>query len=717
MAPFVRVGKYIVKKKIGEGAFAEVRLAAHEETGEEYAVKVFNRSLLPKAEFEREVKKEIRIMQHLRHPNIVAIHAVLVTATKMYLVMELVRGGELYDEIVSHGRIEEDASRKYFQQLVDAMTYCHRRGVVHRDLKPENLLLDGNGNLKVTDFGMSWMKAGQQDPNKVLLSTQCGTPKYMAPEVIMRPPGGYDGRKSDVWEIGMVLYALLAGFLPFTGDDDNAVFRSILNGRVKFPSFFSDGAKEILRLMLDKDPNTRSTLEEVRKHPWFRVNYQGDLTKELSTVMSKMVSEVPPANTNSTNNSPTKQQQKPQQRDESPQKDTRRAAAEPNEAPADENAKNDIDIEDKENVNVNGNGNGNVPDVQAQSKPKRRESVLRAKLRVAQVHIPGIAIPTTPKPAQGVGPSAALSPVSQWRQDVQTDLGEMDKEQIPTLAEEQVTSGHTPNKTPGTTKVMKAFKVKFNFPSPKKKGNGNSAATGSDNSGASPSTSPNGGRVTPENEGRTRAAGGRLGALLSSHHSMSTANDGSGMRVGSAMGDDALDAMDREGESLEPIADRPEEGVPPTSKSYFPSLRLPSLKNFSPMRAMASSLSNSPRSEDEGASVRSIFRGMRLGSAIGMGSGAGRGDRSQDNTGDAGFSSWFSPVTSPDNSPRTIVGDVPGENGDANSDTNNNPNATHLKSKDHMDPSRFRESPSGAHASPNSLSWKTFYRTAFSRGE
>lgn len=146
MAPAIKVGDYILKKKIGEGAFAEVRLATHAETGEEFAVKVFDRAALPRSDLEKDVRKEIKIMQYLRHPSIVSIHAALVTETKMYLVMELVRGGELYDEIVSKKRVDEKTSRHYFQQLVDAMIYCHQRGVVHRDLKPENILVTSSGS-------------------------------------------------------------------------------------------------------------------------------------------------------------------------------------------------------------------------------------------------------------------------------------------------------------------------------------------------------------------------------------------------------------------------------------------------------------------------------------------------------------------------------------------------------------------------------------------
>lgn len=287
MPPYTQVGKYILKKRIGEGAFAEVRLAVHEDTREEFAVKVFDRSHLPKSHFERDIKKEIRIMQHLRHPNIVEIYAVLVTEKKLYLVMEFVRGGELYDEIVSKRRVDETTSRRYFQQIVDAMVYCHRRGVVHRDLKPENLLLDGNGNIKITDFGMSWM-LDNVDPAlkaKQLLRTQCGTPKYMPPEIIIRPAEGYDGEKLDAWECGMVLYALLAGYLPFSGEDDNSVFKSILNGQVRFPKHFSPGAKDVLSRLLEKVPEQRSSLADIREHFWFLVNYHGDAVKERQKML------------------------------------------------------------------------------------------------------------------------------------------------------------------------------------------------------------------------------------------------------------------------------------------------------------------------------------------------------------------------------------------------------------------------------------------------
>jgi serine/threonine protein kinase len=288
MTPNVKVGNYVLKQKLGEGAFAEVRLGVHAQTGEEYAVKILDRAAITGLDFERDVKREIKIMKYLRHPGIVSIHAVLVTESKMYLVMELVRGGELYEEIVKKRRIDEETARKYFQQLVDAMVYCHRRGVVHRDLKPENLLLTGDGNLKVTDFGMSWMK-DHMEPEcnaKRLLQTQCGTPKYMAPEVIALSAQGYDGEKLDAWECGMVLYALLAGYLPFNGEDDNSVFNSILRGKLQFPSHFSPGAKDVLKQLLEKDPANRASLECIREHMWFLVDYRGDAAVERNRISS-----------------------------------------------------------------------------------------------------------------------------------------------------------------------------------------------------------------------------------------------------------------------------------------------------------------------------------------------------------------------------------------------------------------------------------------------
>ncbi|KAM0830342.1 hypothetical protein ACQ4PT_066282 [Festuca glaucescens] len=175
------IGKYRVGRTIGEGSFAKVKLAVDTETGGSVAVKVIDRSTVLRNNLMYQVKREISAMKLLNHPNIVKIHEVIATKTKICLVMEYVPGGQLSDRLSYHKRLDEREANKYFYQLIDAVDYCHRRGVFHRDLKPENLLLDNQGNLKVSDFGLSVLRKPGQ-----LLSTSCGSPCYVAPEVFIR---------------------------------------------------------------------------------------------------------------------------------------------------------------------------------------------------------------------------------------------------------------------------------------------------------------------------------------------------------------------------------------------------------------------------------------------------------------------------------------------------------------------------------------------------
>ncbi|CAI0394799.1 unnamed protein product [Linum tenue] len=168
-----------------------------------------------------QIKREISVMKMVKHPNIVELHEVMASKSKIYIAMELVRGGELFSKI-ARGRLREDAARVYFQQLISAIDFCHSRGVYHRDLKPENLLLDEEGNLKVTDFGLSAFSEHLKQDG--LLHTTCGTPAYVAPEVIGKK--GYDGAKADLWSCGVILYVLLAGFLPFQDDNLVAMYTS-----------------------------------------------------------------------------------------------------------------------------------------------------------------------------------------------------------------------------------------------------------------------------------------------------------------------------------------------------------------------------------------------------------------------------------------------------------------------------------------------------------
>lgn len=228
------------------------------------------------------VRREIAIMKALKHRNIVNLRQVLTSQSKLYIVMDLVTGGELFTKILKEGKLEESVARRYFQQLVDGIEYCHRRGVCHRDLKPENLLIDETtGELKITDFGLSAMRGAST--TEELLHTQCGSPNYCAPEIIARHKQGYNGNKVDAWSCGIILFALLAGFLPFYDENTKVLYRMIQRDEVKFPKKFPPDAKDLVLRLLHKEPEKRYTLAEVKKHPWFAVDYEGDDAVPKST--------------------------------------------------------------------------------------------------------------------------------------------------------------------------------------------------------------------------------------------------------------------------------------------------------------------------------------------------------------------------------------------------------------------------------------------------
>ncbi|KAJ1392430.1 Serine/threonine-protein kinase, active site [Sesbania bispinosa] len=211
-------------------------------------------------------------MKLIRHPNVIRMYEVMASKTKIYIVLELVTGGELFDKIANHGRLKEDEARKYFQHLICAVDYCHSRGVFHRDLKPENLLLDADGVLKVSDFGLSALpqqvRVSMEDG---LLHTKCGTPNYVAPEVIHDK--GYDGPKADLWSCGVILFVLMSGYLPF--DDNNlvALYKKISKAEFTCPSWFSSSSKKLIKRILDPNPATRITIAEVIENEWFKKGY------------------------------------------------------------------------------------------------------------------------------------------------------------------------------------------------------------------------------------------------------------------------------------------------------------------------------------------------------------------------------------------------------------------------------------------------------------
>lgn len=267
MVAIRKVGKYEVGRTIGEGTFAKVKFAQNTETGESVAMKILDRSTIIKHKMVDQIKREISIMKLVRHPYVVRLHEVLASRTKIYIILEFITGGELFDKIVHHGRLSEAEARRYFQQLIDGVDYCHSKGVYHRDLKPENLLLDSQGNLKISDFGLSALP----EQGASLLRTTCGTPNYVAPEVLSHK--GYDGAIADVWSCGVILYVLMAGYLPFDELDLTTLYSKIDRAEFSCPSWFPVGAKSLIHRILDPKPETRITVEQIRNDEWFKKGY------------------------------------------------------------------------------------------------------------------------------------------------------------------------------------------------------------------------------------------------------------------------------------------------------------------------------------------------------------------------------------------------------------------------------------------------------------
>ncbi|KAK1852348.1 hypothetical protein CCHR01_04982 [Colletotrichum chrysophilum] len=265
-----RIGAYKIIKTLGEGSFGKVKLAIHNGTGQQVALKIIARKKLISRDMAGRVEREIEYLQLLRHPHIiknpladprVLRYTVIKTPNEIIMVLEYA-GGELFDYIVQNGRMKEPEARRFFQQMLCAVEYCHRHKIVHRDLKPENLLLDDNLNVKIADFGLSNIMT---DGN--FLKTSCGSPNYAAPEVI----GGklYAGPEVDVWSCGVILYVLLVGRLPFDDEHIPSLFAKIARGTYSIPQWMNAGAATLIKKMLVVNPVQRATIEDIRQDPWF----------------------------------------------------------------------------------------------------------------------------------------------------------------------------------------------------------------------------------------------------------------------------------------------------------------------------------------------------------------------------------------------------------------------------------------------------------------
>ncbi|CAA6661867.1 unnamed protein product [Spirodela intermedia] len=267
--------KYEQGRLLGQGTFAKVYHARDLKTSQSVAIKVIDKEKVLKVGMMDQIKREISVMRLVRHPNIVQLHEVMATKGKIFFVMEYVKGGELFSR-VAKGRLKEEAVHKFFRQLISAVDFCHSRGVYHRDLKPENLLLDENGNLKVSDFGLSALAESKRQDG--LLHTTCGTPAYVAPEVIQRI--GYDGAMADVWSCGVILFVLLSGYLPFHDSNLMEMYRKIRRAEFKCPSWFPSDVRRLLSKILDPDPASRISTARIMESSWFLKNFGEEKKKK-----------------------------------------------------------------------------------------------------------------------------------------------------------------------------------------------------------------------------------------------------------------------------------------------------------------------------------------------------------------------------------------------------------------------------------------------------
>uniref|UniRef100_A0A4W3JR34 MAP/microtubule affinity-regulating kinase 3 n=1 Tax=Callorhinchus milii TaxID=7868 RepID=A0A4W3JR34_CALMI len=268
------IGNYRLLKTIGKGNFAKVKLARHVLTGREVAVKIIDKTQLNPTSLQK-LFREVRIMKILNHPNIVKLFEVIETEKTLYLIMEYASGGEVFDYLVAHGRMKEKEARAKFRQIVSSVQYCHQKCIVHRDLKAENLLLDADMNIKIADFGFSnEFTIGNK------LDTFCGSPPYAAPELFQGKK--YDGPEVDVWSLGVILYTLVSGSLPFDGQNLKELRERVLRGKYRIPFYMSTDCENLLKKLLVLNPVKRGSLEQIMKDRWMNVCFEEEELKPYS---------------------------------------------------------------------------------------------------------------------------------------------------------------------------------------------------------------------------------------------------------------------------------------------------------------------------------------------------------------------------------------------------------------------------------------------------
>ena len=259
-----KIGNYLIKRTLGQGTFGKVKLGIYLPSQEKVAIKILEKDRILEKDDEIRVKREFDMLALFNHPNVILVAEIFESSDSFYSVMEYCEGGELFNFIVKHRRLSEEEAAFFYYQLINGLEYIHSLGIVHRDLKPENLLLTKDHLLKIIDFGLSnYFKKGQKD----LLVTPCGSPCYASPEMVAG--NKYDGFKIDIWSTGIILYAMLCGYLPFEDKDNDLLFEKILECKLVFPKYISKMSRDLMEKILVTDPDIRISLEEIKNHPFF----------------------------------------------------------------------------------------------------------------------------------------------------------------------------------------------------------------------------------------------------------------------------------------------------------------------------------------------------------------------------------------------------------------------------------------------------------------
>ena len=256
------IGDYIIKETIGTGTFSKVKLGINKYTKEKVAIKLLEKSKITEKEDLKRINREISIIKKLSHPNIIKINEIFENEKYYYIIMDYCSKGELFDYIVKKTKLTEDESSFFFYQIINAIEYIHKKNIVHRDLKPENLLLTENNKIKIIDFNLS-----NYFYKNNLLSTPCGSPCYAAPEMVSGKK--YNGFKTDIWAIGIILYAMSCGYLPFEDSDNEILFQKILECDLEFPNFLSFECIDIIKKILNVNPYDRFYINDIKEHSFY----------------------------------------------------------------------------------------------------------------------------------------------------------------------------------------------------------------------------------------------------------------------------------------------------------------------------------------------------------------------------------------------------------------------------------------------------------------